>query len=93
MTASPFFARPVYFIAFPLIPFKKAKANVTRKVLLSLKKKIENFFKIYSQYFPILQSTYRTYDYITKKEKKRLGKQLLSLITVFKITLEEKLRF
>ena len=93
MTASPFFARPVYLIAFPRIPFKKAKANVTRKVLLSLKKKIENFFKIYSQYFPILQSTYRTYDYITKKEKKRLGKQLLSLITVFKITLEEKLRF
>ena len=44
LTASPFFARPVYLIAFPLIPFKKAKANVTRKVLLSLKKKIENFF-------------------------------------------------
>ena len=48
---------------------------------------------LYSQHFPILQYGYGTYKYITKKEKKTLGKQLLTLIKVFTITLEEKLKF
>ena len=44
MTATPCFARLVYLIAFPLMPFKKARANVRRKALPTLKKKNQNFF-------------------------------------------------
>ena len=44
MTATLCFARPVYLIAFPLIPFKKARANVRRKALPTLNKKKSEFF-------------------------------------------------
>ena len=63
-----------------------------RRKLEKAKKKLSEQ-GLYSQHFPILQYSYGTYKYITKKEKKTLGKQLLTLIKVFTITLEEKLKF
>ena len=75
------------------MPFKKARANVKRKALPTLKKKKSIFFYFIHNTFPYYNTPTGQTTRLQKKEKKRLGKQLLTLIKLFTITLEEKLKF